>query len=324
MKRIKVMAPSRSLEMTRYQCDAGADELYIGLDGREIDPCYVNFTFNGRYNVINNVPCQVRTGQELQRIVEYAHSRDVKVNYTANIHYLSESFADEFDRYLDTGIAAGVDYLIVSNVGLIRYIRKRGVTLPIVAGVFLVTPNVEQVRLLSDFGVSRVVLPQAITFSELEQFTHIDGMEIEIFGHFGGGNNCGRCMLLHSPTIVDIGPGCRAAYDVYVGDRLHSTQNYFLDAAADCSLCHLPLLMDIGVDVIKIVGRESGNSFINSKITEMYCLVQDYILQDMSMSEIKHKLHEEQLVWTSLWKPRFCKSKRCKFGRTPITDSYIL
>ena len=324
MKRIKVMAPSRSLEMTRYQCDAGADELYMGLDGRAIDPNYVNFTFNGRFNIANNVPCQVLNGDELRRIVEYAHGRGVKVNYTANIHYLSEAFQEEFDRYLDTGLLAGVDYLIVSNVGVIRYIRRRGITLPIVAGVFLVIPNVEQVHLLADLGVSRVVLPQAITLPELEKFKRIDGVEIEIFAHFGGGNNCGRCMLVHSPTIADIGPGCRATYDVYVGERLHSTKNYFLDAAADCSLCSLPSLMEVGVDVIKIVGRESANSFVNSKVTEMYCLVQDYILQGMSMADIKHKLNEEQLVWTSLWTPRFCERKRCKFNRTPITKSYLI
>jgi putative protease len=324
MKRFNVMAPSRSLEMTRYQCDAGADEIYLGLDGREINPRYVNFTFNGRYNTIDNVPCQVTTEAELRRIVEYAHTRGVRVNYTANIHYLSETFAEEFDRYLDAGIGAGVDYLIVSNIGLMRYIRKRGISLPIVAGVFLVTPNAEQVRMLADQGVSRVVLPQAITMSELERFTCIDDVEIEIFGHFGGGNNCGRCMLLHSPTVVDIGPGCRAAYDVYQGGKLHSTQCYFLDAAADCSLCAIPELMNLGVDVVKIVGRESANSFVNSKITELYCLVRDWSLEGMSMVDIKRKLHDEQLVWTSLWTPRFCKRRRCKFDHTEITDSYIM
>jgi collagenase-like PrtC family protease len=324
MKRIAVMAPTRDLDMTKYQCDAGADELYLGLDGRAIDPSFVNFTFNGRYNRINGTPCQVETPEALAKIVAYAHARNVKINYTANIHYLDAAFRGQFDAYVDVGLAAGVDFLIVSNLGLIRHLRRRGIDLPIVAGVFLLTPNVEQARILEDFGVQRLVLPQGVTLRDIALFKERTKLDIEIFGHFGGGNNCGRCMLLHSPTIADIGPGCRAAYDVEVSGERGRTREFFLDAAADCCLCSVPPLMRIGVDVLKIVGRESANSFMNSKITELYKLVQDYTLEGLTVKEIKRRFEEEQLVWTGMWRPRYCDKQRCRFRATKITRSYIV
>lgn len=323
MQRIAVMAPTRDLDMARYQCDAGAAELYLGLDGRVIDPTYVNFTFNGRYNQINGTSCQVESLQSLRSIVQYAHSRNVKVNYTVNIHYLDASFQKELDAYVDAGVEAGVDLLIVSNLGVIRYLRRR-VQLPIVAGVFLVTPNVEQTKLLVDLGVERLVLPQGITLGEIARFKEKSPLSIEIFGHFGGGNNCGRCMLLHSPTIADIGPGCRAAYDVEVGALRKSEKTFFMDAAADCCLCTMPALMKMGVDVVKIVGRESANSFMNSKITELYSLVQEYAIQGLTIEEIKARFLQEQLIWTALWLPRYCDKKRCRFKDTDITRSYIV
>jgi collagenase-like PrtC family protease len=217
-----------------------------------------------------------------------------------------------------------VDYLIVSNLGLIRYLRRRGVSLPIVAGVFLLTPNVEQARLLEDLGVQRLVLPQGVTLRDIALFKRRTRLEIEIFGHFGGGNNCGRCMLLHSPTIADIGPGCRAAYDVEGPDGRRSAREFFLDAAADCCLCSVPPLMRIGVDVLKIVGRESANSFMNSKITELYRRVQDLTLEGLTVKQIKRRFEEEELVWTAMWRPRFCDKQRCRFRATNITRSYIV
>jgi collagenase-like PrtC family protease len=323
VKRIAIMAPTRGIDMTRYQCDAGANELYLGLDGRAIDERFHNFTFNGRYNQINGTPCQIQTVDELKKTVDYAHSRGVKINYTANIHYLDSAMKKEFDQYIDIGLGAGVDFLIVSNLGVIRYLRERRVTLPIVAGVFLLTPNAEQAKMIQDFGVERIVLPQGITLRDIIGFKEKTSLSIEIFGHFGGGNNCGRCMLLHSPTIDDIGPGCRAAYDVTIEGQPPRERQYFLDAAADCSLCSVPALMRIGVDVIKIVGRESPDQFMNSKITELYNRVQDYALEGLAMEEIKNRFQEEELVWTSMWRPRFCDKNRCRFLDTDITRSYI-
>ncbi|WP_089726829.1 peptidase U32 family protein [Candidatus Thiosymbion oneisti] len=324
MNRINIMAPTRSLEMSRYQCDARANELYLGLDSGAISEEFLNFTFNGRYNKMDGVSCQIDSVDDLHKVIRYIHGRGVKVNYTANIHYLSHDFQKEFDEYIEAGVDAGADYLIVSNLGIIQYLRKRGYTLPIVAGVFLVTPNVEQTKLLADLGVERVVLPQGVTLKEIAMFKEKSPLEIEMFGHFGGGNNCGRCMLLHSPTINDIGPGCRAAYDIIIEDEKEDEKNYFLDAAADCSLCTLPELMEAGIDVIKIVGRESNNSFVNSKITEFYKIFQDYALDGMTVPQIKKRFMNEELIWSSIWRPRFCEKKRCRFRPTNITKSYIV
>lgn len=324
LNRIAIMAPTRDLEMTRYQCAAGADEVYVGLDSRVINDSFDNFSFNGRYNKINGVQCQTQDVEELEKVVKYAQARKVQVNYTANIHYLSSKFAEDFDRYIDIGLELGVDALIVSNFGLIQRIRKRKISTPILAGVFLVTPNVEQTKILRDMGVDRVVLPQGATLKEIIAFKEKTDMQVEIFGHFGGGNNCGRCMLLHSPTISDIGPGCRATYDVYYDGKKQAQDSYYMDAAADCSLCSLPDLMKTNVDVIKIVGRESNNALVNSIVTEFYAKFQDYYLEGMSINEIKQRFDEDEIMWSNTWLPRHCDRDRCRFRPTDITRSYVV
>ncbi|WP_243448575.1 U32 family peptidase [Candidatus Thiosymbion oneisti] len=57
----------------------------------------------------------------------------------------------------------------------------------------------------------------------------------------------------------------------------------------------MPELMEAGVDVIKIVGRESNNSFVNSKITEFYKIFQDYALDGMTVAQIKKRFLNEEL-----------------------------
>ena len=324
MKKIDIMAPARDLDMARYQCDGGAKELYMGLNGKVINDSYVHFTLNGRFNRMDNVPCQVESKTALKNIINYSHDRNVVINYTVNMHYLSSSLTSELRKYLDIGLECGIDRMIVSNLGIIRQIRAWGIKIPIVVGVFLFTPNASQTALLEELDVQRVVLPQGITLDEIASFKKKTNLKIEIFAHFGGGNNCGRCMLLHSPTISDIGPGCRAAYDVYSNGRQIDNDVYFLDAAADCCLCNIPDLMRIGVDTIKIVGRESGNSFINSKVTELYSRFQELTLEGYSVEEIRNIFNDQEIMWTSMWKERFCSRKRCRFKKTRITESYIV
>ncbi len=324
MKKIAIMAPTRNLEMSVLHIEAGASELYLGLNGRVINSDFDNFTFNARFNRMDGIPVQVESVEELGRIVDYAHANNVKINYTANLHYMSAILKKDFDRYIDIGLEVGVDALILSNFGVMRYLRDRKIDLPILAGVFLFTPNIEQTKFLQDLNVDRVVLPQNITFEEICEFKAKTDFSVEIFGHFGGGTNCGRCMALHSPTIKDIGPGCRAGFNVYIDEKLDAEKFYFLDGAADCCLCSVPDLMKAELDVLKIVGRESPIPSVNAATTRMYEIVQDYTLAGMTMPEIRNKLSREEDVWDEIWVTRYCERKRCRFKKTPITDSYII
>jgi len=317
--KMMLLAPTRSLEITKMQIKAGADEVYLGLSNKK----YATFSFNGRFKEMDSVSAQVKDEEELKKIVEVCHNNGVKVNYAANVHHIAPELEDEYLEYVKKGVSAGVDYLIISNIGLVKLVRKANIDLPIVMGAFALIPNVEHVRMLRDIGVKRVVLPHAVKLEELRDFCKIDGIEVEVFGFIGGGNNCGRCMLLHSPNKKEIAAGCRAGYTVESSDGKKFEQELFLDAAADCALCNIPDLINIGVDVIKIIGRESAMPSFTSKVVNLFRKAIDGSYEGKDIEDIKEKFSREEEMWNINWKPRFCEKGRCKFKSTKITNSYI-
>ncbi|HEX3029715.1 MAG TPA: peptidase U32 family protein [Clostridia bacterium] len=288
-KRMKIAAPTKSLEMTQLQVNVGADEVYLGLS----DNKYSTFTFNGRFKEMNTFPVQVNSLEELDSIVDVCRENSMKVSFAANTHYIAPGLEDEYIEYVYKGVSAGVDYLIVSNMGLIKLIRKHGITLPVIAGTYTFIPNVEHLKMLKDMGVKRVILPHALTIDEIRTFCAVEGIEIEILCFMGAGNNCGRCMLLHSDHM---GMCCRGGYRVdTLGES--KTNNYFMDAAVDCALCSIPALIEAGVDMIRVVGRESPNPTVNSKIVYLFRQFISGYYEGKSINQIKKELSMSEMMW---------------------------
>jgi len=317
--KMKLMAPITSLETAKLQIRAGADELYCGLDSPE----YNVLAFNGRWRSMDTVSCQVSDVKELGEIVKLAHKHKVTVNYCANMHYLPDHMEKNFMNYIEKGINANVDQIIVANVGVIKLLQSKNITKPIVAGTFMVITNVAQVEFLKSLGVRRVILIQNITLNEIEKIAEIRNIETEVFCHIGGGNLCGRCMLLHSPSNSDLGPGCRAGYTVKTPDCKERKNIRFLDAALDCSICSIPDLIKAKVDVVKIVGRESPNKRGNAKITEYYRKAIDWCYDGKDIMALREMFIEEELLWETMWLPTYCLQNKCRFKENKVLRSYI-
>lgn len=107
-------------------------------------------------------------------------------------------------------------------------------------------------------------------------------------------------MMFHSPIRCDIGPGCRASYDVTYDGTLHKGVCY-MDAAADCALCSMKELMDAGAYSLKIVGREMKNEVVASQFTEIFYQYRACLLQGMERSEIKAYLSDNVFGWDLVW-----------------------
>lgn len=323
---LKVKAPIRNLEIAKLMCKVGAKEVYVGIDGRVLDPRYKIFTFNGRFNQKDNgTPTQVQSVEELHEIVKCCHDAGVTVYYTANGYYMHENFESEFKKYLEIGVNAGVDSIIASNFGVIDFIHSQYPEMPLEAGLFLFSCNAEYIDLLKKYNVSRIVLPHSITIPEIKEMRKKYDMEIEIFGHIGGGNNCGRCMFMHSPTKPEIGPACRSGYNVYKDDMLLDENINFYDGAADCTLCSLKDVMDAGVDTVKIIGRGSTDPTLHAFMVEKYVKYIDYLNQGYEdKEEIKNLVFGDDVKGRAFWERSFCARERCKLRPTKITNSYIM
>ena len=315
---IKILAPTRNYEIARMQVEAGADELYMGVDAGDFNV----YSYGGRFRRMNGVVTQVPSVEELAKISSYCRKKNVLVQLTANMHYIPRELEEGYIHFIKE-CEPYIDQVIVSNIGLIQRVRKAGISTPIAAGSFTFIPNSEMVKFLQDLGVVRVVLPHAAKLEEIARIHDmVPDMELEIFALIGGGNNCGRCMMFHSPIRCDIGPGCRASYDVTYDGTLHKGVCY-MDAAADCALCSMKELMDAGAYSLKIVGREMKNEVVASQFTEIFYQYRACLLQGMERSEIKAYLSDNVFGWDLVWTGRFCQNAKCKFHDTPVTRSYI-
>ncbi|MHB8065384.1 MAG: peptidase U32 family protein [Ruminiclostridium sp.] len=324
--KLKVKAAVRNLEIAKLMCSAGAKEIYLGIDGRVLNSDYKIFTFNGRFNQKDNgTPTQVQSISELKEIVKYCHDAGVMVYYTANGYYMHEEFKPEFKKYLEIGIEAGIDCIIAANFGVIDFIHSEYPNIPIEAGLFLFSCNGEYINILKKLGVNRIVLPHSITISEIKSMKKKYDMEIEIFGHVGGGNNCGRCMFMHSPTKPEIGPACRSGYNIYKNGMLQDENINFYDGAADCTLCSLNEVIEAGVTAVKIIGRGSTDPRQHAYIVEKYVKYINLLCEEYENKEdIFSEIFRDDQKGRAFWKKSFCTRERCKLRPTKITNSYII
>lgn len=312
---MKIMAPVSSLNTARMQILAGADEIYVGLDW----DTFQNVSFSGRGRFNNKGKKVSPSLDELKEIVALAHANGIIVNFAANTSHMSKSAEDflekEYQRYIEAGIGAGVDQLIVGDLGNLLLLHEMKLNKPIVASVFLASFNTETIRFLKAFGVTRVVLPHHVLLEEIKMIKEAVEIEVEIFAGVGCSNIDGSCSFLHNcGENCDLGIPCKAEYQLDNG-----TTAAALDATLDCLLCNMKNLHEIGVDVIKIIGRDQDIAF-TSAMTKIH---REFIekLKDgsrMDRSEIHDYL--KRIPW---WTEEFCKRSKCKFKDNRITKSFV-
>jgi len=313
MSKIKILAPVNSYKAMKLQAEAGADEVYVGFTSQPLAKS--KGLFNARNESYADVKhqTQVSSEDELRQIVDFAHSCGIKVHYCANVPALREPLKEHYLRYVEIGISAGVDSIIVGCVGAIIFLREVGIKIPITAGSFLHTFNTEQIDFLKELGVSRVILPQDLTISEIKQLVSAAqerNIEVEVFGHLGAGNICGRCMMFHSTVTHELPCGCRCAYTVSGPE--HKVNKYlFFGSHKDCGICSLPHLIDAGVYAIKLIGREIEPE-IMSNITRIYRYVIDALYNGKTINDILREF-SSQPWWHSVWVPLYCEQKSCKY-----------
>lgn len=316
---MNIMAPVNSYQSALLQIKAGADEIYVGLHDDFMD----NLTFSGRGKVSNNGIKINPDLEELQKIIKLAHENNIKVNYTANTQYMSDSkdnyFQKKYYEYVKAGIDLGVDQIIVGDIGNILYLRKKKISLPIVGSTFLSTFNVESAKFWKSLGVKRVVLPHQVTISEIAEIKKNVNIELEIFVGVGCSNIDGSCQFLHNAgEDIQFGLPCKSLYCVK-RDNEDLGKHNFIDATLDCALCSLYKLYDIGVDAIKIIGRDQ-NPIFTSAITRIHRKCIDHIEKYNTLDKVDIEEYIKNIPW---WKKQFCDNNRCKYKNNRIISSYV-
>src|SRR3954471_13085414 len=135
----ELLAPAGNWECVRAAVANGADAVYFGLP-----------RFNARLRADNF------SDEELPEVVAFCHRYGVKAYVALNTLIFTdelEAAAEELRRCN----RAGVDALIVQDVGLVRLARTRAPELPIHASTQMTVTSPEGAAFAAALGVERVV-----------------------------------------------------------------------------------------------------------------------------------------------------------------------
>ena len=249
MHKTELLAPAGSRESFLGGLAAGADAFYLA--GQK---------FGARAYADNF------TEEELVRTIREAHIFGRKIYLTVNT-LTREDELPELVSYVHRLYLAGLDGVIVQDLGVIDALREACPGLLLHASTQLSVTSPESVRLLKKMGVCRVVPARELSLRELEQLRREEEIEIEAFIH-GAMCYCysGRCLLSgflggRSGNRGRCAGTCRLPYRILDEDGKpampdgRKKEYYPLSMKDMCVLTILPELMDAGIDSFKIEGR---------------------------------------------------------------------
>jgi len=310
MDKLSIKAPVNSLTSAKMQIKSGANEIYLSYISDKIK----NLSFSGRGKTsINKVQTQMNY-TDFCKIIELAHHNNVKVELAANVPMSGDSpgggheFQNEYIEYIREAITAGIDGIIVGDLGNLILLNKVDISTHITASTFFGVQNLFHVLQLEKLNVDKVCLPHHFTFEEMKAICDKTSMDIEVFAHFGCSFIESTCSLYHHASEkIDFGVPCRANFKIDGDDTCEN----ILDMGEDCALCKLPEIIESGVKSIKMIGRE-----LDYKLSSTITYVYSYAIQELTKGKNIHFILNElkNKIDFSFWDKSFCSIKRCKYN----------
>lgn len=165
MPDIELLSPAGNFECLKAAVQNGADSVYFGVD-----------KFNARFYATN-------IGLDtLKEAVSYCKLRNVQTHLTLNTLVKDTEFEDAIVLAKEA-YEAGIDAIIVQDLGLAKYLIDHLPDLPIHASTQMTAHNLEGVLELEKLGFKRVVLARELSISEIEYICNNSKVEIETFIH---------------------------------------------------------------------------------------------------------------------------------------------
>lgn len=253
----EILSPAGNWDCVHAAVANGANAVYFGLD-----------QFNARMRADNFAL------DDLPVLVPFLHSRGVRAYVTMNVLVFPAEMGQALD-YLDALDAAGVDAVIVQDMGLARLIaryRKAGrwkMELHISTQMTVSSP--EAVRLVDEmFDPAQIVLARELSLREIAACAQATDKAIEVFCH---GALCvaysGQCLTSEtlgqrSANRGECAQACRMPYKLEVDGRVRDMgeRRYLFSPQDLCSLHLIPQFLEAGVGSFKIEGRLKSPAYV--------------------------------------------------------------
>lgn len=289
----ELLAPAGNQDCLRAAIANGADAVYFGLETG----------FNARARATNF------TVDNLPEVMQVLHRYGLRGYVTLN----TLVFTDELEPFAETVAAvaqAGVDAVLVQDVGAARLIQKVCPDLPLHASTQMTLTSAETIQLAESLGMERVVLARELSLEEITAISRDTSMPLEVFVH---GALCvaysGQCLTSESLGGRSANRGqcaqaCRLPYDLLCDgqDVDLGNQQYLLSPQDLAAFPLVPDLIAAGVASLKIEGRLKTPEYV-AAITRRYREAIDAAVTGAPVIFTPRQIEEMELTFSRGFSP---------------------
>ncbi len=316
-RKTELLAPAGSLEILKAVAQAGADAVYAGGERFGARAYAKNFT-----------------SEELREGLDYLHLRGKKLYLTVNT-LVKEREIGELWEYLLPLYEAGLDAVIVQDLGVLHFVKEHFPGLPIHASTQMGVTGEYGARMLLEAGCSRIVAARELTLEEISDIYQKTGAELECFVH---GSLCycysGQCLMSsmiggRSGNRGRCAQPCRLPYRMLgsVDESLFpkgkkGQEQYFLSPKDLCGIGQIAELIRSGVYSFKIEGRMKQAEYA-AGVTEIYREHIDSYYQEAGLGEGNDVA--ERKAGRKYWVSEEKYKRLLELGnRSGFTDGYFM
>lgn len=258
----ELLAPAGDFETLKQVIHNGCDAVYLG--GKRFGARKFASNFDD---------------EEMAKAIKYCHLYGVKIYVTVNT-VIFESEVDDCLNYIKFLHQNGVDAVIMQDIGMISLVRKVFPNLEIHVSTQAHTHNINQIRLLEELGVTRVVVAREMSLDEIKKLD--TKLEIETFIH---GALCvcysGECLfssllLNRSGNRGECAGICRLPFTLLEdGKEVETVGKYLLSPKELNTTNRIKELLESNITSFKIEGRMKSSTTIGF-ITKLYRILIDH------------------------------------------------
>ena len=293
-KRIKIelLSPAGDFESLNAAIKAGCDSVYFGID-------HLNMRVLNTKNF---------TLEDMKKVAEICHENKVKCCLTLNTIVFDHDFK-KMNEILREAKKSNVNAVICSDLAVIQEAYTLGVEVHI--STQMSVSNYEAAKFASNFS-DRIVLARELTLPQIKciktkiieenlKGPHGRLLEIECFAH---GAMCiavsGRCFmsLFEFNSSANRGAclqSCRRSYkviDMEENKEMILEDNHVMSPEDLCTIEFVDLLINNGIDVLKIEGRGRSPDYVYTT-TKCYRRAIDAVINGQYNQELKDELKTE-------------------------------
>lgn len=286
-KTVELLAPAGDFACFMAAVNAGADAVYLG-----------GMKFGARAYAGNF------SQEEIVEALRVAHLFGKKIYLTVNT-LVKEKEMPELVPYMESLYKAGLDGVIVQDIGVLKTLREHFPMLSLHASTQMTVTGVYGAEFVKSLGVCRVVPARELSLDEITDIKQQTGLEIECFIH---GAMCyaysGQCLFSsvlggRSGNRGRCAGTCRLPYTDESGKQL-----YPLSLKDMYTLSMIPKLIAAGIDSFKIEGRMKSPEYV-AGVTAVY---RKYIDRYLSEPDKKFQVAAED---EALLKGLYIRSGLC-------------